>query len=93
MLPYLAAIGTITALQLPTAGAIGLLAGYVVVMSLPMLLLWGLRTALGDRATARLERLAAWFDARSASAMSRTVGIVGVLLLLNCLPVLIGRLG
>lgn len=93
MLPYLAAIGTITALQLPTAGAIGLLAGYVVVMSLPMLLLWGLRTALGDRATARLERLAAWFDARSATAISWTVGIVGVLLLLNGLPVLIGRLG
>ena len=42
-------------------------------MSVPMLLLCGLRTALGDRATARLERLAAWFDARSATAISWTV--------------------
>lgn len=92
MLPYLAAIGTITALQLPTAGALGVLAGYVLVMSLPVLALWGLRTAMGERATRRLERIAAWFDARSATAVAWTIGIVGVLLLLNGIPVLMERL-
>ena len=92
MLPYLAAIGTITALQLPTAEAVGLLAGYVVVMSLPVLVLWGVRTVAGERVTARLERVAAWFDARSATAIAWTVGIVGVLLLVHGIPVLVERL-
>lgn len=92
MLPYLAAIGVITALGLPTPGAVALLAGYVLVMSLPVLVLWGVRVAGGPRLTERLERLSAWFDARSATALAWTVGIIGVLLLLNGLPVLIERL-
>ena len=93
MLPYLAAIAGITAMGLPAAGSIGLLAGYVVVMTLPVLVLWGLRSVAGVKATQQLERLSAWFDKRSATAIAWTVGIIGVLLLVNGLPVLIERLG
>ncbi len=92
MLPYLAAIAMITTAGLPLAGSAAVLAGYVAVMTLPVLVLWGLRTVARDAVEPRLQRLSAWLAARSGSALAWTVGIVGVVLLLNGLPVVINRL-
>lgn len=81
MLPFLAAVGIITAAGLPTAAWVGVVLGYVLVMVLPALLLLALRLALGDRLARRLERLAAWLDKSSGGAAYWAMAIIGLVLL------------
>src|SRR5918998_1018590 len=57
MLPYLAAIGIIIAAGVPTAAQLGVLAGYVVVMVAPALVLFAVRRAARSRMEPRLRRL------------------------------------
>jgi cytochrome c biogenesis protein CcdA len=79
MVPYLGAIGFMTASDLPAATWVPLLAGYVVVMILPPLVLLGVRTVARGWLDPKLERLRAWMRRHSASAIGWTLGIVGFL--------------
>ncbi|WP_028474340.1 GAP family protein [Nocardioides alkalitolerans] len=80
MLPFLAAVGIITAADLaPAASALVVLA-YAVVMVMPALLLLLLRLALGDRVEAPLARLSGWLDRTTAGATYWIFAIVGLLL-------------
>lgn len=79
MLPYLGAIGFMTGANLPAAQWVPLLAGYVLVMILPPLVLLGLKTVAGGWLDPKLERLRAWMRRHSASAIGWTLGIVGFL--------------
>ncbi|MDH2426875.1 GAP family protein [Sphaerisporangium sp. TRM90804] len=83
MLPYLAAIGVMTSAGLTAAQWVPVLAGYVLIMIAPPLLLLGLRQVAGDRLDRGLKRLRDWMDRNSASAVSWTVCVVGVLLALD----------
>ncbi|MFI5839301.1 GAP family protein [Catenuloplanes sp. NPDC051500] len=80
MLPYLAAVGLITAADLPVAGWLATLGGYVLVMIVPALLLGGLRLLAGHRAQVPLERLGAWLARHTAGALGWVLGIAGFLL-------------
>ncbi|MFB9676189.1 GAP family protein [Streptosporangium vulgare] len=79
MIPYLGAIGFMTGADLPAAQWVPLLAGYVLVMVLPPLVLLGVKTVAGGRLDPKLERLRAWMRRHSASAIGWTLGIVGFL--------------
>lgn len=79
MLPYLGAIGFMTGASLPAARWVPLLAGYVVVMILPSLVLLGVKTVAGGWLDPKLERLRTWMRRHSASAIGWTLGIVGFL--------------
>ncbi|WP_440098650.1 GAP family protein [Streptosporangium sp. H16] len=79
MLPYLGAIGFMTGANLPAAQWVPLLAGYVLVMILPPLVLLGVKTVAGNWLDPKLERLRAWMRRHSASALGWTLGIVGFL--------------
>ncbi|MFC4111939.1 GAP family protein [Nonomuraea zeae] len=83
MVPYLAAIGIMTTSELPAGQWAPLLAAYVLVMILPPLALMGVRAVTGDRLEPRLERLRDWLSRNSASMLSWTLAIVGVLLALD----------
>ncbi|MGC5010854.1 GAP family protein [Streptosporangium sp. DT93] len=80
MLPYLGAIGFMTAADLPAAQWVPLLAGYVIVMILPALALFGLWSVARRRLEAPLRRLRDWMRRHSASTIGWTLGIVGFLL-------------
>jgi hypothetical protein len=80
MLPYLAAVGLITAADLPVAGWLATLGGYVLVMIVPALLLGGLRALAGHRAEPLLERVSGWLTRHTAGALGWVVGIAGFLL-------------
>src|SRR5690625_1318877 len=87
MLPYLAAIGLLTA-SAPAVGlgpvqSTGLLAGYCVVMVLPAVVLLLGRKALRTTVTPVLERIDGWFAKNGQSTVAWIVGIVGVVLMLN----------
>lgn len=90
MLPYLAAIGRLTADSPTPAVLVGALTGYCLVMVAPALALLGLRLALGGRATRPLSALGRWLERHLASATSWVTGIAGVLLALNALSRLAG---
>ncbi|KTR35002.1 GAP family protein [Rothia kristinae] len=81
MLPYLAALGMLTAAQLPAAAKMSLLAGYCLVMFLPALLLTGLRLSLGRGFTARLQRFTEWMMRQAEHTLLWVAAIVGVLLI------------
>jgi cytochrome c biogenesis protein CcdA len=80
MVPYLAAIGIMTASELAAGQWVPLLAAYVLVMILPPLALMGVRAIAGDRLEPKLRRLRDWLSRHSASALSWTLAIVGFLL-------------
>jgi hypothetical protein len=80
MLPYLGAVGLITASGVSFPVAAGVLAGYVVVMSLPALVLLVVRLAAARRVASVLERLDAWMTRSTSGAVWWIVGIVGFLL-------------
>lgn len=80
MLPYLAAVGILTASNLPLAGTVPILAGYVVVMCLPALVLLGIRLGLGERASSRLQKVRDWVTRQAAASLPWVIGIVGFLL-------------
>ncbi|USX54144.1 GAP family protein [Lentzea sp. HUAS12] len=79
MLPYLGAIGMMSAADL-SAGQIGLLlAGYCLVMILPALLLLGGRIALRSRIEPFLTKISTWFAEKGASTTGWILGIAGFL--------------
>ncbi|GHH41972.1 GAP family protein [Lentzea cavernae] len=79
MLPYLGAIGMMSAADL-TAGQIGLLlAGYCLVMILPALLLLGGRLALRERIEPFLTKISTWFAEKGAGMTGWILGIAGFL--------------
>jgi hypothetical protein len=80
MVPYLAAIGLLTAADLGAPPRVALLTGYVVVMVLPALLLLGVRTALGRRIEKPLQLVSAWMSRHLDGALGWILAIVGVLL-------------
>ncbi|OAV59948.1 GAP family protein [Enteractinococcus helveticum] len=91
MLPYLAAVGLLTA-SAPTLGlgsvqSAGVLAGYCVVMVLPMLILLLGRVLFQKAVTPLLQRVDAWFAEKGQSTIAWAIGIVGVVLMLNTWPV------
>ncbi|GAA4681801.1 GAP family protein [Nocardioides nanhaiensis] len=81
MLPFLAAVGLITAADLPAAGVVAVVLGYVTVMVLPALALLGGRLLLGDRLQGPLDRVAGWMDRHAGGAGLWAAAIVGLLLL------------
>lgn len=89
MLPYLAAIGLLTASDLATPVTLGVLALYCVVMVLPALLLLGGRLVAARWIDPLLRRLERWLSKNAAEMTGWVLGIVGVLLALDA----VGRLG
>jgi hypothetical protein len=85
MLPYLAAIGLITASDLPGAASVGVLAAYCVVMVAPALLLLVARLVAARAVDPLLRRLERWLSRNAAEMTGWVLGIVGVLLALNAL--------
>lgn len=87
MLPYLAAIGLLTAsapvLELGPMQSAGLLAAYCVVMLVPALVLLMGRVLLRSRITPVLETIDGWFARNGQSTFAWIVGIVGVVLMVN----------
>lgn len=80
MLPYLAAIGLLTATGWGFAAKAGLLAAYVVVMVLPALALLGLRLAVHDHVAPLLERINGWLQRNKDEMLGWVLAIVGFLL-------------
>jgi cytochrome c biogenesis protein CcdA len=80
MIPYLAAIGIMTSAHLSAVQWIPILGGYSLIMILPALVLLAVRVLAGKRAQEALERLGAWIQKHSASALSWTLGIIGFFL-------------
>ena len=83
MLPYLGAIGAITAsgLEWPTTAVV--LGGYCLVMVLPALVLLVARVAGAGRIEPALQRLEAWLTRNASETLSWIVGILGVLLVVR----------
>ncbi|MDT9592896.1 GAP family protein [Nocardioides zeae] len=77
MLPFLAAVGIITAADLPVAGAVGVVVAYALVMVLPAALLLVLRLALAGRVEVPLARFSAWLATKTQGAIWWVLAIVG----------------
>lgn len=90
MLPYLAAIGLLTAsapaLELSFLDSAGLLAAYCVVMLLPALLLFAGRALAKQTVTPVLSRIDGWFAEHGQSTVAWVLGALGVVLMLNTWP-------
>lgn len=80
MLPYLGAVGLITAAGMPAHLWIGILAAYCAVMIAPALILLLARVVARRLVEPPLARLAAWLQKNSAENTAWIVGIVGFLL-------------
>lgn len=80
MVPYLAAVGMMTAADLGVGQWLPLLLGYVAVMVLPALVLAAARSIARRRVEPALHRLSAWMSRHSADALGWTLGVVGFLL-------------
>jgi hypothetical protein len=79
MLPYLGAIGMMSAADLRPAQIGLLLAGYCLVMIVPALLLLGGRLVLRSRIEPFLTRISTWFAEKGAGATGWILGIAGFL--------------
>lgn len=88
MVPYLAAIGLMTAADLGVVGTGLTLALYCLVMVLPAAVLVAARIVAHDRVDPLLRRLNDWLDRHGSNALSWFVCIVGVHLALNGASVL-----
>lgn len=80
MVPYLSAIGLITAADLPMARGALVLAGYCLVMIAPALVLLAVRVVAYRRVRGVLQRLEAWLTRTTAETTAWIIGIVGFLL-------------
>lgn len=89
MVPYLSAIGLITASDLSLATGAVVLAGYCLLMITPALLLLLVRVVAYRWVREPLQRFEAWMSRSAAEGMSWVVGIIGILLALDAL----GRVG
>lgn len=90
MLPYLGAIGALTAsgITWPVSGLV--LAGYCAVMVLPAVVLLILRVIAVRGVTPLLERIDAWMSRNAADTLSWVVGIIGVVVMVNTAPAAFG---
>ncbi|MFC9769901.1 MULTISPECIES: GAP family protein [unclassified Pseudarthrobacter] len=88
MLPYLAAVGLLTASGAGWFGSAAALGAYCLVMLLPAALLLGARLMLGRHLDRPLERVAALLSKVAGEAVLWVVGIVGFLLLRHGLAAL-----
>ncbi|MDX3659510.1 GAP family protein [Streptomyces sp. ID05-26A] len=79
MLPYLGAIGMMSAADLRPAQIGLLLAGYCLVMIVPALVLLGARLALRSKVEPFLTRISTWFAEKGASTTGWILGIAGFL--------------
>lgn len=79
MLPYLGAIGMMSAADLNAPQIAVLLAGYCLVMIVPAVLLLGGRLALRSRIEPFLNRISTWFAEKGASTTGWILGIAGFL--------------
>lgn len=90
MLPYLAAIGLLTAsapaLELSFLDSAGLLAAYCVVMLLPALVLFAGRRLAQHAVSPILSRIDGWFAKNGQSTVAWVIGALGVVLMLNTWP-------
>ena len=80
MVPYLAAIGLLTAADVGAPVRVALLTGYVVVMVLPAVLLLAVRAALGSRTEGPLRLVSGWMSRHLDGALGWVLAILGVLL-------------
>ncbi|GAA3987918.1 GAP family protein [Allokutzneria multivorans] len=80
MLPYLAAVGMLTNAGVGPVTWLPVLAGYVVVMILPALLLLVVRALAWTWLKPKLERVHAWILRNKTEAIGWALGIVGFLL-------------
>jgi len=78
MVPYLAAIGILTASALPMAGRAAVLSGYCLVMIAPALLLLAARFLLHDQVAPVLTRLEAFLSRNANEAMAWVAFLVGL---------------
>lgn len=83
MVPYLGAIGMLTAADLTVVAKVGVLAVYVVVMALPALLLLALRMGAQRAIAPTLDKISSWIERNQADMLGWVLGIVGVLLAIN----------
>lgn len=81
MVPYLAAVGLLTAAAVTAPVRVAALAGYVVVMVLPAVLLLGVRLALGHRVDRPLQVVSAWMARHLDGALGWVLAIAGLLLI------------
>ena len=91
MLPYLAAVGILVAAGLPAVASSSILAGYVLVMIAPAVVLFGLRRAAGSRMEPRLRRIEAWLNRKTGGTTAWIVGIIGFFLAANAVGTLVQR--
>lgn len=89
MLPYLAAIGIVTASGLPGPLSAAVLTAYCVVMVLPALVLLAGRALAARTVEPVLRRLDGWLSRNAVEMTGWVLGVLGVLLALDAL----GRLG
>jgi len=92
MVPYLAAMGILGAMEMALGGKLLILLGYCMVMILPALVLIGIAVVLGQKIWPRLERMLNWLERQTAETMLWVAGIVGYYLAANA-AVALGLLG
>jgi hypothetical protein len=85
VLPYMAAIGIMTAADLNAAQWMPLVAGYNLIMVAPPLLMYAGYRLAGERIEPRLLRWRERLQAKSDETVVWIVGIIGALLLVNAL--------
>lgn len=83
MLPYLAAIGLLSAAELTLPTTVAVLAGYCLVMILPALLLLGGRVVAANVVQPVLVRVNGWMTRNAAETTGWVLGIAGFLLASN----------
>lgn len=83
MLPYLAAIGILTAAGLSPAVLTASVAAYCLLMIVPAIILTVARLTMHDRLTPVLTRINDWFSRSSGKAVGWTVGGIGIGVLVN----------
>ncbi len=83
MLPYLGAIGILSASGLPTATNVAVLAAYCLVMVLPALLLLAGRLTASRLVDPLLRRIDAWFAKNGEETTGWILGIIGAVLALR----------
>lgn len=90
MIPYLGAIGLLTASDWSWPARFGVLAGYCLVMLLPVLVIMVLASLFGNRLWGRIERFSRWIARETEETMAWIIGIVGFFLAAGAIPVVFG---
>ena len=80
MVPYLAAIGLLTSADIATTERVAILAGYVLIMCLPAIVLGFLRFTARSLIDPVLQRISKWFERNGSEMLGWTLGIVGFLI-------------